>query len=561
MDSDDQQRPVIIGATRDEGTRRRLSAQLESRYARDYEVLVLDDPGDVNTTLDSLDEQHPVALVLVGYGDGDDEGLDVLAAVGRQRTALRVAVVRWGNWGTAPPIFEAITLGRLDRWVYWPEAPRDEEFHRAVAEMLEEWAARTGSSFAAVRVIGPRWSPRSQALRDQFNRNRIPLGFVDSETESGQEVLAALGLQAPALPVVEVRFTPEPTVLQNPSDLDIAVAFGLMRSIEPDEVFDVVIVGAGPAGLGAAVYAASEGLRTLVLEVEAVGGQAGTSSLIRNYLGFPTGLSGNRLTFAAYQQAWAFGATFHFMRAAVSLGKDGDLLRVGLSDGTTVTGRSVVIATGASYRRLDVPVLEDLVGRGVFYGGAVTEARAMGGRHVFVAGGGNSAGQAAVHLSRYADHVTLLVRRALSDTMSDYLLRELESLPNVDVRTRVQIVDGYGEQFLESIVVRDLDTGTEERLEGALFVLIGATPRSEWLGDALVLDRWGAVCTGEVIDDSRFPLQRSPLPLETSMPGVFAAGDVRSGAVQRVASAVGEGAQVVTQVHRYLSSLAGTQAR
>ena len=283
--------------------------------------------------------------------------------------------MRWGDWETAEPIFEAIAVGRLDKWLTRPEVEPDEEFHRAVTEMLEQWRSRTGTGFHAVRMIGPTWSARCQSLRDTFRRNRIPLLFVDSQTEAGQTMLTDLGLRQPQLPVVQLRFTPDQKVLEDPSDLDIAIAFGLMEQVDPETVMDVAIVGSGPAGLGAAVYAASEGLRTVVVESEAIGGQAGTSSLIRNYLGFPTGLSGGRLTFAAYQQAWAFGTDFQFMRAATSLERDGDLLRIGLSDGSAIRARTVVVATGATYRRLGVPALEELVGRGVFYGAAVSEAR------------------------------------------------------------------------------------------------------------------------------------------------------------------------------------------
>ncbi len=544
-------RPVLLVASRDALARDQLRAALEPRYRHHYRVEVLDDPGAVDAALTSITASGcMVALVLVGFGPGDEDGLDVLASVGRSHgDPSRVAAVRWGDWETAEPIFEAIALGRLDKWLTRPEVDPDEEFHRNVTEMLEQWRSRTGSGFHAVRVIGPTWLPRCQELRDTFRRNRIPLLFVDSDSEAGSDMLGALGVEEPGLPLVVLRFTPEQQVLQDPTDLDIAIAFGLMEQVDPETVYDVVIVGSGPAGLGAAVYAASEGLRTLVVEAEAIGGQAGTSSLIRNYLGFPTGLSGGRLTFAAYQQAWAFGTDFQFMRHAASLQRDGDVLRLGLSDGSAITTRTAVVATGATYRRLGVPALEDLVGRGVFYGAAVSEARAMRGRHVFVVGGGNSAGQAAVFLSREADSVTLLVRRAgLEETMSDYLVRELDALPNVDVRGRVQVVDGKGEDFLEAVVVRDLDTGLEETREGVLFVLIGSEPRTDWLAGSVELDPGGEILTGDDLPDG----DPTRPELESSMPGVFAVGDVRSGAVKRVAAAVGEGARVVTLIHKHL---------
>jgi thioredoxin reductase len=551
-------RPAVVVVSRSVAVREQLCGELQSRYARDYDVRAFDGPEAAAAAV-----RPPVALVLAGYGGEDADGLGVLTKLAAGWPgALRVPIVRWGDWRTSGPIFEALTLGQVDRWTYRPETTPDEEFHQAVTEFLQEWRSRQGGGFQAVRIVGEQWSPRSQQLRDLFTRNHIPLGFYDADGSAGRALLDRLGLAEPDLPVVQLRFAEGSPALENPTDLDIALAFGIMQPVSEEEVFDVVIVGAGPSGLGAAVYAASEGLRTLVIEPEAVGGQAGTSSLIRNYLGFPTGISGNGLTFGAYQQAWSFGARFHFMRAATSLTEDGDLRRVGLTDGTTVTGRTVVVATGASYRRLGVPALEALQGRGVFYGAAVAEAQAMRGRQVYVIGGGNSAGQAAVYLSRYADHVTILVRRAgLAETMSDYLIKEIDALPTVDVRGRVQLVDGRGTEFLEEFVVEDLDTHERETLQGVLFALIGSQPRSDWLSGVVTCDRWGSVLagadvTGPDAEGAAWSQDRPPLMLETSVPGVFAVGDVRAGGVKRVASAVGEGALAVTLIHQYLASLA-----
>ena len=512
-------------------------------------------------TSDAADD-GPVALLLAGYGASDPGGLAVLVQLGAvHRTALRVAVVHWGDWTTAEPIFEAITVGGIDRWLSAPQETPDEEFHSRITEYLEEWASRQGRGFQAVRMIGTRWSARSQQLRDLFTRNRIPLGFYEAGSSAGQELLAAMQIDDPKLPIIQMLFTPDASVLQDPTDLEIADAFGLTTPLDPGDVFDLAVVGAGPAGLGAAVYAASEGLHTIVLEIEAVGGQAGTSSLIRNYLGFPMGISGNRLAFSAYQQAWGFGAIFHFMRAATALTQDEDgVLRISLTDGTDLRARSVIIATGAAYRRLGVPELERLQGRGIFYGAAVAEARAMRGRRVFVAGGGNSAGQAAIYLARYAEQVTVLVRRdSLAETMSEYLIREIESLENVDVRYRVQIVDGAGEDFLESFTLEDIETGERDQTSGVLFVLIGSEPHADWLDGVVARDRWGFVLTGPDLDEpgeeegKAWPLDTPPMLLETSMPGVFAVGDVRANSVKRVASAVGEGALAVYLVHRHLA--------
>ncbi|SFN82092.1 thioredoxin reductase (NADPH) [Geodermatophilus obscurus] len=552
---------ALVVVARDEGLRTATVCELERRYGTDYRVVSGTDPGEVEALLHDAGDP-PVAALLGALGEADPDGLDVLRTCHAGHPgAMAVALIRWGDFDTARPIFEAITVGQLDRWVYAPQHRADEEFHRSVTEVLDEWSSRQGGGFEAVRIVGDRWDPHAGHLRDQLTRNRIPTGFYEAGSPEGRAVLEDLGLTQPRLPVVVVRFRPERTVLQAPTDLEIAEAFGLFDPLDPDAVHDVAIVGAGPAGLGASVYAASEGLDTFHLECEAVGGQAGTSSLIRNYLGFPTGVSGSRLAFSAYQQAWAFGTRFSFMRTAASLTTEDGLHRLILNDGCTVRARTVVVATGAAWRRIGVPELESFTGRGVFYGAAVSEAPAMGGRHVFVVGGGNSAGQAAVYLSRHAERVTLLVRRAsLTETMSEYLIRELVALPRVDIRYRKQVVGGSGSDVLERVVLRDLDTGAETEEPGMVFVMIGSEPRTDWLAGTLARDRWGFLLTGSALtaDDAApaWPLDRPPALLETSTPGVFAAGDVRQGSVKRVASAVGEGALAVTLVHAHLASLA-----
>src|SRR4051794_31555031 len=327
---------ALVVVARDDALRTATVRELERRYGSDYRVLAATGPVEVDEALRAAGDPE-VAVLLGGLGDADPDGLDVLRTChAAHPEAVAVALVRWGAFETARPIFEAITVGQLDRWLYAPQRRADEEFHRSVTEVLDEWSARQGGGFEALRIIGDRWDPHAQHLRDQLSRNRIPLGFYEAGSDDGRALLADLGLEQPRLPVVVVRFRPEQAVLQAPSDLELAEAFGLFDPLDPTTVHDVAIVGAGPAGLGASVYAASEGLDTLQLEAEAVGGQAGTSSLIRNYLGFPTGVSGSRLAFSAYQQAWVFGTRFSFMRTAASLTTEDGVHTLALNDGSTV---------------------------------------------------------------------------------------------------------------------------------------------------------------------------------------------------------------------------------
>src|SRR5215467_831816 len=548
---------AIVIVSRDPGAREILHRELSKRYGGDYQIVAFGRPGELAAWIRDLRAAGlPVALVIGGVGAQDRDGVEVLAAVRAiDPRAVRVAAVGWGDWQSVRPVFDAVTLGTVDHWVFRPVQAPDEEFHRMITGFLREWGSDRGGGFEPVQVIGQRWSARSQELRDIFSRYRVPAGFYDATSGHGRRLLHELGLESAELPVVVLRFAAEQPALANPSNLQIVDAFGVMTPIPPGEVFDVAVVGAGPAGLAAAVYASSEGLSTVVVEHEAVGGQAGTSSMIRNYPGFAQGISGARLAQEMWRQAWAFGTTFRYMREVKSLAQNYGHYRLRLSDGSVLAARTVIIATGATYRRLGIPALEDLQGRGVFYGAAVSEAPAMRGRNVFVAGGGNSAGQAALHMAKWAAHVTILVRaESLADTMSDYLIRQIDAAPNVDVHYRVQIADGTGTGHLESLVLEDTASGQRRSVPAdALFVLIGAQPRTDWLGDAIARDQHGFILTGADLPagtHARWPVTRPLLPLETSLPGVFAAGDVRRGSVKRVASAVGEGAATIPLVHR-----------
>jgi thioredoxin reductase (NADPH) len=552
-------RPVVMAVDDDPVALGVLRQELDKRYGADYRLLC---DGDTEAGLRALERLQAdggqVALVLADQWMPTMTGVQFLTRAHRLHpTAKRGLLIDWGDSTTAEPILQAATFDQVDYWINKPTQPGDELFHQAVSGFLYEWARLHRPQFQAVRVVGDQWSARSHQLRDLLSRNGIPFGFYPVDGEEGRRLLASVGATDERLPVV-VLF--DGRVMADPSNAELAEALAVRTHPEP-VTYDLAVVGAGPAGLAAAVSGASEGLRTTVLEPEAIGGQAGSSSMIRNYLGFPRGVSGAELAQRAYEQAWIFRADFVYGQRAVGLRAAGPERVVGLSDGDQVASRAVVLATGVSYRRLGVPSLEALTGAGVFYGAAASEAPAMRGQQVYVVGGANSAGQAAVHLARYAERVTMLVRgSSLAATMSDYLVQEIHAALNITVRLGVEVVDGHGDGRLASLTLRDRQSGATETVPAAaLFVLIGAKPHTGWLPQAIRRDRWGFVVTGaDLLQDGTpppgWPLDRPPMPFESSMPGVFAVGDVRHGSVKRVASAVGEGSVAIQLVHQYLNS-------
>ena len=554
--------PALLAVDDDAHTLARIERELSDRYGKGYRVVckASAEAGIVELERCKADGED-VALVLADQWMAEMSGPEFLE---RARlifpTAKRVLLIAWRAWEdrrSAEAILRSMTLGGIDSYLIkpWWEYP-DENFHRTITQFLYAWARSHRSGAAEIRVIGERSSPRSYEVKDLLQRNGAFHAFHPADSEEGQALLAGSRQTSSRLPVVIML---DGQVLVDPSNAEIAQAFGVSTSPERRS-FDLVVVGGGPAGLAATVYGASEGLSTLAAEREAVGGQAGSSSLIRNYLGFPWGVSGSELAQQAYLQAWVFGATVSFMIEATGLRRAGDGLWVDLSDDTRVKSKAVVIATGASYRRLGVPSLETLVGAGVFYGAAVTEAQAMEGQDVYVVGGANSAGQAAMHLSKYASRVTLLVRgESLTASMSDYLIKEIEATPNIGIRLNTRVVDGGGEGRLEHLSIEgSTPSDTETVPAAALFVLIGAEPHTGWLPKEVLRDERGFVLTGQDLrhdglpPHGRFP-KRAPMPLETSVPGVFAVGDVRHGSLKRVASAVGEGSVAVQMVHRHLA--------
>jgi thioredoxin reductase (NADPH) len=494
-----------------------------------------------------------VALVLAAQWLGGASGSKLLGGVRDLHAhAQRGLLIEWGSWGdgrTAEEIFEAMARRQIEYYVIRPSQSPDELFHQSVSTFLLEWAHARRVSPHTVHIVSESWTGRANELKEVLERCAVPHAFLLADSPDGRALVAKAGDRS-GLPLVVF---PNGTVLENPTKLELASAAG--ATIDPEgRDFDVVIVGGGPAGLSAAVYGASEGFRTLVVDDGGIGGQATSSSLIRNYLGFPRGVSGRRLAENAYEQAWVFGAKFAFMHDATGIRRDGDRLHVSLSDGGEVSARAVVLATGATYRRLEVPELEELVGAGVFYGGAASEAPTSVDEELHVVGGANSAGQAALHLAEYARRVTLVVRAdALDKGMSHYLVQQVEDAPNVEVRLGTEVVGGSAgkDGWLERLVLRSSADGeTETVASDGLFLMIGARPNTDWLPSQCAREDGGFVHTGaDLEDDGSWPLERSPLSLETSMPGVFAAGDVRHGSMNRVASAVGEGSIAIRLVH------------
>ncbi|MDX6294322.1 MAG: thioredoxin reductase [Kribbellaceae bacterium] len=547
-------RPAIITVDDDPGVSRAIARDLRRQYGEENRIVRAESGQQALDALKELKLRgEPVAVLLADYRMPQMSGIEFLeAAMDLFPRARRVLLTAYADTDAA---IQAINVVDLDHYLLKPWNPPEEKLYPVVDAMLELWRSTPERSTDETRVIGHRWSAPSFATRDFLARNAVPFRWFGVDDDESQRLLEAAEVDGSTLPVV---ITPDGTVMVAPSEADLADKVGLSTS-PAEEFYDLVVVGGGPAGLGAAVYGASEGLRTVLVEQLATGGQAGQSSRIENYLGFPDGVSGSQLTDRARRQAVRFGAELLTARQVVGLENLGSARRLLFSDGSEVSAHSVILATGVSYRTLEAPGVEDLCGRGIYYGSATTEGPSCAGQDVYIIGGANSAGQAAVYFARHAKSVHMLVRGpSLVATMSSYLIDQIRAIDNIEVHTCTQVVSCKGSDHLERVMLRNSATGESREVDAEwLFVFIGAAPRTDWLPGDLQRDSRGFVLTGPDLRGRPpgWPLEREPYHLETSMPGVFAAGDVRAESVKRVASAVGDGAMAVTLVHRYLEML------
>jgi thioredoxin reductase (NADPH) len=549
-------KPVLLTVDDDPGVSRAVARDLRRRYGQDYRVVRAESGPQALEALREIKLRgDPVAVLLADYRMPEMSGLEFLEQAmdlfPRARRALLTA------YADTEAAIQAINVVDLDHYLLKPWDPPEEKLYPVVDALIELWLTAGDKPVTETQVVGHRWSVRSFEVRDFLARNSVPYRWLTVEQPEGQGLLEAAGLDAASIPLV---VTPSGDCLVDPSVEELAARVGLSTTPATD-FYDTVIVGGGPAGLGAAVYAASEGLRMVLLERQATGGQAGQSSRIENYLGFPDGVSGAQLTDRARRQAHKFGAEVLTARSVAGLEVRGSSRVVRFADGSEVAAHTVVLATGVAYHKLDAPGADRLTGRGVFYGLAATEAPTCAGEDVYVVGGANSAGQAAVFLSRHARRVTLLVRAdGLERSMSYYLIRQIREAPNIEVRPHIQVVGAAGQEHLERLSLRDTRAGTvEEMPAGFLFVFIGAAPCTDWLDSVIERDPTGFLLTGPdlLVGGKRpagWPLDRDPYYLEGSVPGIFVAGDVRANSVKRVASAVGEGAMAIQLVHRYLEA-------
>jgi thioredoxin reductase (NADPH) len=554
-------KPVLLTVDDDPEVLRAIERDLRSRYADRYRIMRANSgSAGLNTLRELKARNNPVALLLADQRMPQMDGVNFLSeAMEMHPLAKRALLTAYADTSAA---IDAINEARVHYYLMKPWDPPEEKLFPALDDLLHDWTATFHPPYEGIRVLGTRWSTRSYELRDFLARNQVPYQWIDVElAQTDPEVsglVNSLGPEAETLPLI---LFPDGARLAEPPLPAVADKIGLHTHTETS-FYDLAIVGGGPAGLAAAVYGASEGLHTVMIEREAPGGQAGLSSRIENYLGFPSGLSGNDLARRAVAQARRFGVEILAPQEAVSLRAEGPYRFLKLADGFEISCHALLLAMGVQWRTLDVPGIERLQGAGVYYGGGTTEAMACKGEIVHIIGGANSAGQAAMHFAKFADKVIMLVRgESLAATMSHYLIEQIEKTPNIEVQTRSSVVEVHGETRLTGLTILRSSTGEKEKVPAtSLYIFIGAQPRTEWLGSLIERDERGFILSGpDLLRGGKRPpgwtLDRDPGLLETNVPGIFVVGDVRHGSVKRVASGVGEGAVVVQFMHQYLAKV------
>jgi thioredoxin reductase (NADPH) len=554
-------KPVLLTVDDDPEVLRAIERDLRSHYAQQYRIMRADSGNAALTTLRELRARNnPVALVLADQRMPAMDGVGFLAeAMDLYPQAKRALLTAYADTNAA---IDAINEARIHYYLMKPWDPPEEKLYPALDDLLHDWAAQFRPPYEGIRVLGTRWSSRAYELRDFLARNQVPYQWLDADAAAQdveiRRLVESLGPEAENLPLI---LFPDGQRIAEPSFPVIADKIGL-RTHAQTTFYDLAIVGGGPAGLAAAVYGASEGLRTVMVEKEAPGGQAGLSSRIENYLGFPSGLSGNDLARRAVAQARRFDVEILSPQEAVSIRIDGPYRYIKLGDGAEISCHALLLATGVQWRTLDIPGIDRLQGAGVYYGGGTSEAISCRGETVYIVGGANSAGQAAMHFSKFAAKVVMLVRgESLASSMSHYLIEQIQETPNIEVWAKTSLLAVHGDTHLSGITVNCSTTNATQDLQASsLFIFIGAMPRTDWLGDLIMRDEKGFVLSGpDLLRDGKRPatwtLDRDPGLLETSVPGIFAVGDVRHGSIKRVASGVGEGAVVVQFIHQYLAKV------